>query len=766
MLRLYITLFMMLLVVGNIIAQQSFSKEIHLLDSFPDIAFPVVTVEKSTNQFTIYDTSVSEEKYPILPFYFLSPEGEPEMGKTISSPLIKYIHSRSNLNREGGYHLIELSVERYDSTLNKLKLVVGFNPYTNEIWAKQSPSIKGYTSNIISNNQYICGRPDSDQHHIYKMDFNGNEIWSYNYIIHKDNIPTSFSISSFIENSMGNIYMRTDNSGTSLEHIGVMALDTDGIIFKSIEFQSSIVLKNLERTTFIADNLGNIYVPLATHTLKSNGWIDLESPIIVKLDTDLNIIWAKKLHAEAFSIVTDFVMKPTSDNGLIFSYSTSGLFPIITGKISAEGELEWVNGYAFTFGTLDVSNDNSIFLTGTSKIFPDGSFENGVLFAKTTPSGEIESCPQFDACLELIDVEITSEELSFGQFPTPFPEDFPMQMDDFSFTVSDFCGTPPPPTADFSFPDTLCISDCGTAFELKNDFANEVRWYIVGPNVDTTIIDDDFTWCFEEAGTYTIEQEVWLLGCAEIANQQVTILNNDLSLSLGQDRTVCNQTTAPYTLSPESNFTIADFIWSTGQTTSTIEITESGSYGLIASSPYCTTEDSVEITFGLQDVSPPYITLPNDTTICPELLPFTFTPTSPYTDSFYINNQLIEEANIPQLGSTTLSAIINGCHVEESILLEGEDCSISVFLPNAFSPNDDGINDFIAPMGEDFEGISLQVFDRWGGLVFETDNPPFRWNGRTASQPASTGVYVLIFKYRNKRNLREEITSGDVLLMR
>ncbi len=74
----------------------------------------------------------------------------------------------------------------------------------------------------------------------------------------------------------------------------------------------------------------------------------------------------------------------------------------------------------------------------------------------------------------------------------------------------------------------------------------------------------------------------------------------------------------------------------------------------------------------------------------------------------------------------------------------------NVFIPNIFSPNGDGANDFFTPVGgEDVLNINyLKVFDRWGNLVFETNNLTGQesdgWNGTWNGKDVSPGVYVFV----------------------
>lgn len=96
-----------------------------------------------------------------------------------------------------------------------------------------------------------------------------------------------------------------------------------------------------------------------------------------------------------------------------------------------------------------------------------------------------------------------------------------------------------------------------------------------------------------------------------------------------------------------------------------------------------------------------------------------------------------------------------------------------VFIPSAFSPNDDGINDFFSILGDEVELLeikSLQVFDKWGNLVYAGEQlAPNQfssgWDGKHAGRPAAGGIYVysaiLIMNDGLERRL-----SGNLSLIR
>ena len=74
------------------------------------------------------------------------------------------------------------------------------------------------------------------------------------------------------------------------------------------------------------------------------------------------------------------------------------------------------------------------------------------------------------------------------------------------------------------------------------------------------------------------------------------------------------------------------------------------------------------------------------------------------------------------------------------------------YIPNAFSPDGDGINETFAPQGQgvDPDHYQMQIFDRSGMLVFSTRNPYDYWDGRNKhGQMCPEGVYVYLIRLVN-----------------
>jgi gliding motility-associated-like protein len=88
----------------------------------------------------------------------------------------------------------------------------------------------------------------------------------------------------------------------------------------------------------------------------------------------------------------------------------------------------------------------------------------------------------------------------------------------------------------------------------------------------------------------------------------------------------------------------------------------------------------------------------------------------------------------------------NGCWQTDSIQV---DFPSKFYTPNAFSPNNDGVNDTFAPLilEKEVKNYLLQVFDRWGSLIFKSNDPSEPWNGQSQDIPCASGVYLWVVSF-------------------
>jgi gliding motility-associated-like protein len=90
----------------------------------------------------------------------------------------------------------------------------------------------------------------------------------------------------------------------------------------------------------------------------------------------------------------------------------------------------------------------------------------------------------------------------------------------------------------------------------------------------------------------------------------------------------------------------------------------------------------------------------------------------------------------------------NGCTASDSVMIKIiSSCEEDLFVPNLFTPNNDGKNDVLYVRGNGVQAIeTFRVFDRWGNLVFETDDMTKGWDGSYKGSMLNDGVFVYYVK--------------------
>ena len=108
----------------------------------------------------------------------------------------------------------------------------------------------------------------------------------------------------------------------------------------------------------------------------------------------------------------------------------------------------------------------------------------------------------------------------------------------------------------------------------------------------------------------------------------------------------------------------------------------------------------------------------------------------------------------------------NGCKASDSlrIIISREH---SIFVPDAFSPNSDGINDTFRPYTKDNQYVleSMRLHDRWGNEILNCKGAACSWDGTFRGQDMAPGIYVYALEFLSPTNEKISI-SGEVVLMR
>lgn len=119
--------------------------------------------------------------------------------------------------------------------------------------------------------------------------------------------------------------------------------------------------------------------------------------------------------------------------------------------------------------------------------------------------------------------------------------------------------------------------------------------------------------------------------------------------------------------------------------------------------------------------------------------------------------------------ATTVFTVIgidaNGCAGSDTITVFYDGKTV-VKVPNAFTPNNDGINDIIRPIIVcDFILLEFTIYNRWGSRMFTTKDFNKGWDGIYEGQECDLGVYYYFIKGKNSKN-EEVLLKGDITLVR
>ncbi len=128
------------------------------------------------------------------------------------------------------------------------------------------------------------------------------------------------------------------------------------------------------------------------------------------------------------------------------------------------------------------------------------------------------------------------------------------------------------------------------------------------------------------------------------------------------------------------------------------------------------------------------------------------------------------QRNVTSAGTYQIEAISSCGTIPITINILPQRCLPTVYVPNAFSPNQDGINDNFVPfidVNQTILNYQFTVFNRWGNMVFKSDEPKKGWDGTFKNSTLSAGTYFWHLQFEIATNNGNQIVQqyGDVLLI-
>lgn len=198
----------------------------------------------------------------------------------------------------------------------------------------------------------------------------------------------------------------------------------------------------------------------------------------------------------------------------------------------------------------------------------------------------------------------------------------------------------------------------------------------------------------------------------------------------------------------------------TGQ--STYYVYEPGLYKITATVGTCVYTDSLHVSFN----DSLYLEIGRDTLLC-------------IGEEFSLHVNTNANSFAWQDGSTSGNyavatagtyAVIaqNGCGIDTAtVKIDFKSCACELTLPNAFTPNGDGVNETFRPLHPcNMSNYNIKIFNRYGQPIFESSNPSQGWNGAYGGTKADAGTYIWMSSYINTDTNQKKFKKGTVVLIR
>jgi gliding motility-associated-like protein len=228
-------------------------------------------------------------------------------------------------------------------------------------------------------------------------------------------------------------------------------------------------------------------------------------------------------------------------------------------------------------------------------------------------------------------------------------------------------------------------------------------------------------------------------------------------VSLGKDTTICEQQILLLdAYNPQSTYA-----WQDGSAASSYAVSMPGTYRVKVTMNNCVKSDTIEVHYQFI----PKVYIGKDTTLCTG-------------DSFYINATFPNADYVWQNGSDAAVQLVtkgglynvtvsNHCGAQTlTRLVKEEQCETVLWMPNAFSPNNDGINDLWKPrLTGQYSQFKLVIFNRWGRQVHQSFALN-EWDGKFNGNPLPVGLYYCLVEYLDiYRGIRKR-GNGSIMLVR
>jgi gliding motility-associated-like protein len=248
-------------------------------------------------------------------------------------------------------------------------------------------------------------------------------------------------------------------------------------------------------------------------------------------------------------------------------------------------------------------------------------------------------------------------------------------------------------------------------------------------------------------------------GPKRIIKRLNVIITPNIDVALGKDTTVCRDG-----ILLDMTYNGAIYKWNNNATSSKIFVKNSGQYSVQLKDSYgCILEDTINV-----KVEDHYLSRLRDTTILSgnaiQLVANTNGITSwkqsPFLSCLACNSTI---ANPDHNTTFYLKSTKANCVIEDSlrvIVLS----NAFIYIPTAFTPNGDNINDIFRLTGNRISKIEMTLFNRWGQMIFRSNNQSQGWDGKVNGIMQESSTFIYNVSYQDADGKKHFLKGNFVLL--
>ncbi|MBC7389194.1 MAG: gliding motility-associated C-terminal domain-containing protein [Opitutaceae bacterium] len=245
--------------------------------------------------------------------------------------------------------------------------------------------------------------------------------------------------------------------------------------------------------------------------------------------------------------------------------------------------------------------------------------------------------------------------------------------------------------------------------------------------------------------------------CSGIARDTIFVLMKPKPVVfLGNDTTVCTNTTLILNAANPGSA----YQWNDGTSSQTHVVGSYNKYFVTVENNGCKTSDSINIRYDSLpkfSLGPDKLLCVGDNLILKPVDDFSYPLT--WKDGTTSRSIVVSNTGTYTASYTTLCGAFR-----DTIVIKSGVCE--VFVPGAFTPNNDGKNDVFRVIGNMIDKLSFQIYNRWGEKIFETNNKSVGWDGNFHGIMQNSGAYVYYVQYTKIGEDKKYTMKGTLILLR